>query len=86
MPRCLQCGACPVLLCCLGFFLAFRATAANTVQEGTPVDISKMLGEVHGKMFDYVYKSSESFIFTDSPPICLTIQFLYSQEETRQFW
>uniref|UniRef100_V5GPA4 Putative secreted protein n=1 Tax=Ixodes ricinus TaxID=34613 RepID=V5GPA4_IXORI len=68
MPRCLQCGACPVLLflCCLGFFLAFKATAANTVQEGTPVDISKMLGEVHGKMFDYVYMKSESLILTDS--------------------
>uniref|UniRef100_A0A0K8RD86 Putative salivary lipocalin n=1 Tax=Ixodes ricinus TaxID=34613 RepID=A0A0K8RD86_IXORI len=84
MPRCLQCGACPVLLflCCLGFFLAFRATAANTPQEGTPVDISKMLGEVHGKMFDYVYMKSESLILTDSTATCLTLQFLYSQEET----
>uniref|UniRef100_A0A0K8RDW1 Putative salivary lipocalin n=1 Tax=Ixodes ricinus TaxID=34613 RepID=A0A0K8RDW1_IXORI len=85
MPWCLQCGACPVLLCCLGFFLAFTATAAHTVQEGTPVDISKMLGVVHGKMFAYVYKNDESIILNGPSATCLIIQFLYSQEETNSF-
>ncbi|CAN8029762.1 unnamed protein product [Ixodes persulcatus] len=85
MPRCLQCGACPLLLRCLGFFLAFTATAANTAQEGTPVDLSKMLGAVHGKLFDYLYKNSESLILHDPPATCLTIQFLYSQEEASSF-
>ncbi|XP_040064412.1 uncharacterized protein LOC120838522 [Ixodes scapularis] len=84
MAWCLQCGACPLLLSCLGLVLAITATAANTAQEGTPVDVSKMLGEVHGRMFDYVY-NSESLILNDSPATCLTLQFLYSQEETSSF-
>uniref|UniRef100_V5ID18 Putative secreted histamine binding protein of 21.3 kDa n=1 Tax=Ixodes ricinus TaxID=34613 RepID=V5ID18_IXORI len=85
MAWCRQWGAYLLLLSCLGLFLAITATAANTAQEGTPVDISKMLGAVHGKMFDYVYKKSESIILNDSPATCLTLQFLYSQEETSSF-
>ncbi|EEC19822.1 secreted salivary gland peptide, putative, partial [Ixodes scapularis] len=40
----------------------------------------QMLQAVHGKMFDFQYSNSNDFIFTDSPPICLQIQFLYSEE------
>uniref|UniRef100_A0A6B0UBG3 Putative lipocalin n=1 Tax=Ixodes ricinus TaxID=34613 RepID=A0A6B0UBG3_IXORI len=44
MPVRLQCGACPLLLSCIGFFLAITATAVTPVQEGTPVDASQVLG------------------------------------------
>uniref|UniRef100_A0A0K8RGV2 Putative salivary lipocalin n=1 Tax=Ixodes ricinus TaxID=34613 RepID=A0A0K8RGV2_IXORI len=82
---CLQWGVWPLLLRCLCFFLAITATAANTAQEGTPVDVSKMLGAVHGQLFDYLYKNSESLILRDLSATCLTIQFLYSQEEASSF-
>ncbi|CAN7944628.1 unnamed protein product, partial [Ixodes pacificus] len=39
-----------------------------------------MLQAVHGTMFDFQFSTSNDFIFTDSPPICLQIQFLYSEE------
>uniref|UniRef100_A0A0K8RK06 Putative salivary lipocalin n=1 Tax=Ixodes ricinus TaxID=34613 RepID=A0A0K8RK06_IXORI len=85
MPLRLQRGACQLLLGCLGFFLAITATAANTAQEGTPVDIPEVLGAVHGKMFNFQFKNSESIIFTNAPGTCLTIQFFFSDEETNSF-
>ncbi|XP_040064362.1 uncharacterized protein LOC120838497 [Ixodes scapularis] len=85
MPLCLQCGARPLLLSCFGLFLAITATAANTALEGTPVDISEVLAAVHGKMFNFQFTSAEGVIFTDSPATCLTIQFLYSEEEANSF-
>uniref|UniRef100_V5H9E3 Putative secreted protein n=1 Tax=Ixodes ricinus TaxID=34613 RepID=V5H9E3_IXORI len=85
MPVCLQCGACPLLLSCIGFFLAIPATAAGTAQEGTLVDASQMLRAVHGKVLDFQFKTSDEFIFTDSPPTCLQIQFLYSEEGPNSF-
>uniref|UniRef100_A0A0K8R4P9 Putative salivary lipocalin n=1 Tax=Ixodes ricinus TaxID=34613 RepID=A0A0K8R4P9_IXORI len=80
MPLCLQCGACQLLLGCIGFFLATTATAATPAQNGIPVDASKMLGAVHGIMFDFQFKSSDYFMLIDSNPTCLTIQFLFSEE------
>uniref|UniRef100_A0A090XBC6 Putative secreted salivary gland peptide n=1 Tax=Ixodes ricinus TaxID=34613 RepID=A0A090XBC6_IXORI len=38
-------------------------------------------GRFTEKMFNYVYMKSESLILTDSTATCLTLQFLYSQEE-----
>uniref|UniRef100_A0A6B0VBK0 Putative salivary lipocalin n=1 Tax=Ixodes ricinus TaxID=34613 RepID=A0A6B0VBK0_IXORI len=80
MPLRLQCGACPLLLSCIGFCLATTATAVRPVQEGTLVDASEMLGAVHGMMFDFQYKKADDFFLTKSHPTCLAIQFLYSEE------
>uniref|UniRef100_A0A0K8R582 Putative salivary lipocalin n=1 Tax=Ixodes ricinus TaxID=34613 RepID=A0A0K8R582_IXORI len=85
MSLCLQSGAHTLLLICFRLFLAIPATAANTAQEGTPVDIPEVLGEIHGKMFNFQFMNSEGVIFTNAPTTCLTIQFFYSDEETNSF-
>uniref|UniRef100_A0A6B0VBL0 Putative salivary lipocalin n=2 Tax=Ixodes ricinus TaxID=34613 RepID=A0A6B0VBL0_IXORI len=85
MPTCLKSGAHPLLLSCFGLLLAITTTAASTAQDGTPVDISEVLDAVHGKMYNFQFKSLEAVIFTDSPATCLIIQFLYSEEEANSF-
>ncbi|XP_040067836.1 uncharacterized protein LOC120841076 [Ixodes scapularis] len=90
MPLRLQCVACPILLSCLGFYLANAAAAARDQEEGTPVDVLKMLGALHGKMFDHKYMSLSQntvpiTIFAGTPATCTAIQLLYSEEETNSF-